>query len=55
MTSEHSYAASAQSPPLTVPHSSADLSELIAWKQQISTYSGVVAAPQKNAQEQPRQ
>jgi hypothetical protein len=40
---------------LTVPHSSADLSELIAWKQQISTYSGVVAAPQKNAQEQPRQ
>ena len=40
---------------LTVPHSSADLSELIAWKQQISTYSGVVAAPQKNTQEQPRQ
>ena len=40
---------------LTVPHSSADLSELIAWKQQISTYSGVVATPQKNTQEQPRQ
>ena len=35
---------------MTVPHSSADLSELIAWKQQISTYSGLVATRQQNTQ-----
>ena len=40
---------------LTVPHSSADLSELIAWKQQISTYSGFVATHQQNTPDQPRQ